>query len=63
MAKELILPIVLRVYNTPIPQLYSAGELGSICSMLYQDAGNLGGCIVFGQPPKPQVGYTMLPTM
>ena len=40
---------VLRVDNNPIPRLYSAGELGSVWSMLYQGAGNLGECIAFGR--------------
>jgi len=39
---------VLRVNNSPIPRLYSAGELGSVWGMLYQAAGNLGECIAFG---------------
>ncbi len=40
---------ILRVDNTPIPRLYSAGELGSVWSMLYQGCGNLGECISFGR--------------
>ncbi|MFH1486512.1 MAG: FAD-binding protein, partial [Chloroflexota bacterium] len=40
---------VMRVDETPIPRLYSAGELGSVWSMLYQGAGNLGECIAFGR--------------
>ena len=40
---------VMRVDNSPIPRLYSAGELGSVWGMLYQGAGNLGECIAFGR--------------
>ncbi len=40
---------VMRVDQTPIPRLYSAGELGSVWGMLYQGAGNLGECISFGR--------------
>jgi len=31
------------------PRLYSAGELGSIHSYLYQGSGNLGECMAFGR--------------
>ena len=40
---------VLHVGNTPIPRLYSAGELGSVFGMIYQSAGSIGECIVFGR--------------
>ena len=40
---------VLRVDNTPLPRLYSAGELGSIWGMLYQGGGNISECIAFGR--------------
>jgi succinate dehydrogenase/fumarate reductase flavoprotein subunit len=40
---------VLRVDNTPLPRLYSAGELGSVWGMLYQGGGNIGECIAFGR--------------
>lgn len=40
---------VLRVDNSPVPRLYSAGELGSVWGMLYQAGGNLGECIAFGR--------------
>jgi len=40
---------VLRVDNTPLPRLYSAGELGSIFGMLYQGGCNIAECIVFGR--------------
>jgi 3-oxosteroid 1-dehydrogenase len=40
---------VLRVDNTPVPRLYSAGELGSVWSMLYQGCGNLAECFAFGR--------------
>jgi hypothetical protein len=33
----------------PIPRLYSAGELGSIYSYLYQGTGNIGECLAFGR--------------
>ncbi len=40
---------VLRVDNTPLPRLYSAGELGSVFGMIYQGGGNIGECIAFGR--------------
>ena len=40
---------VLKPDGTPIPRLYSAGELGSIYSYLYQGTGNIGECLVFGR--------------
>jgi succinate dehydrogenase/fumarate reductase flavoprotein subunit len=35
--------------GTPIPRLYSAGELGSLFGLLYQGAGNIGECLAFGR--------------
>ena len=41
---------VLRPDGSPIPRLYSAGELGSIFGMLYPGGGgNLSECVVFGR--------------
>ncbi|MBI4331963.1 MAG: FAD-binding protein, partial [Chloroflexi bacterium] len=40
---------VLRVDNTPLPGLYSAGELGSAWGMLYQGGGNTAEAIAFGR--------------
>ena len=40
---------VVRPNGTPIPRLYSAGELGSIYSYLYQGTGNIGECLAFGR--------------
>jgi len=40
---------VVRVDNTPIPRLYSAGELGSVWGMFYQGGGNISECIAFGR--------------
>lgn len=40
---------ILQPNGSPIPRLYSAGELGSIHSFLYQGAGNLGECMAFGR--------------
>lgn len=40
---------IMRPDNTPIPRLYSAGELGSIYSNLYQGTGNIGECLAFGR--------------
>ena len=40
---------VLYPDASPIPGLYSAGELGSIFGLLYQGAGNLGECLAFGR--------------
>ena len=35
--------------GTPIPRLYSAGELGSMYSYLYNGGGNVGECLAFGR--------------
>ena len=40
---------IVRPDGTPIPRLYSSGELGSIYSYLYQGTGNLGECLAFGR--------------
>ena len=41
---------VVHPDNTPVPRLYSAGELGSFYGMLYPVAGgNLGECMAFGR--------------
>ena len=40
---------IVRPDGSPIPRLYSAGELGSIYSYLYQGTGNIGECLVFGR--------------
>lgn len=40
---------ILRPDGTPIPGLWSAGELGSIWNRLYPGAGNLSECLVFGR--------------
>ncbi|MBO9352363.1 FAD-dependent oxidoreductase [Bordetella petrii] len=40
---------VVRPGGEPIPRLYSAGELGSIYSYLYQGTGNIGECFAFGR--------------
>jgi len=40
---------VVRPDGSPVPRLYSAGELGSIYSFLYQGSSNLGECLVFGR--------------
>ncbi len=40
---------IVRPNGTPIPRLYSAGELGSIYSYLYQGTGNIGECLGFGR--------------
>ncbi len=39
---------ILRPDGTPIPRLYSSGELGSIYAYLYQGTGNIGECQGFG---------------
>jgi len=38
---------VLRVGDSAIPRLYSAGELGAIYGMLYPGAGNIAECVAF----------------
>ena len=40
---------IVRPNGRPIPRLYSAGELGSIYSYLYQGTGNIGECLAFGR--------------
>lgn len=40
---------IVRPDDSPIPRLYSAGELGSIYSYLYQGTGNIGECLAFGR--------------
>jgi succinate dehydrogenase/fumarate reductase flavoprotein subunit len=40
---------IVRHDGSAIPRLYSAGELGSIYSYLYQGTGNIGECLAFGR--------------
>lgn len=40
---------ILNTKGKPIPRLYSAGEMGSVISYLYQGSENLGECIAFGR--------------
>ena len=40
---------IVRPDGSPIPRLYSSGELGSIYGYLYQGTGNLGECLAFGR--------------
>ncbi len=40
---------IVRPDDTPIPRLYSAGEMGSIYSYLYQGTGNIGEAFAFGR--------------
>jgi len=40
---------IIGVDGEPIARLYSAGELGSIYSFLYQGGGNIGECFAFGR--------------
>ncbi len=40
---------IVRPDGSPIPRLYSAGELGSIYGYLYQGTGNIGECFAFGR--------------
>jgi hypothetical protein len=40
---------IVRPDGSPILRLYSAGELGSIYSYLYQGTGNIGECLAFGR--------------
>jgi succinate dehydrogenase/fumarate reductase flavoprotein subunit len=40
---------IVRPDGSPIPRLYSAGELGSIYGYLYQGTGNIGECLAFGR--------------
>jgi hypothetical protein len=40
---------IVDPFGQPIPRLYSAGELGSMWGMIYQGAGNIAECLVFGR--------------
>jgi succinate dehydrogenase/fumarate reductase flavoprotein subunit len=40
---------VLDAFEKPIPRLYSAGEIGSMWGIIYQGAGNIGECVVYGR--------------
>jgi len=40
---------IVRPDGSAIARLYSAGELGSIYSYLYQGTGNIGECLAFGR--------------
>ena len=40
---------IIRPDGSPIPRLYSSGELGSMYSYLYQGTGNIGECFAFGR--------------
>ena len=40
---------IMRPDGAAIPRLYSAGELGSIYSYMYQGTGNIGECLAFGR--------------
>jgi len=40
---------VLDAFEKPIPRLYGAGEFGSLWGIIYQGAGNIGECIVYGR--------------
>lgn len=40
---------IVRPDDSPIPRLYSAGEMGSIYSYLYQGTGNIGEAFAFGR--------------
>jgi succinate dehydrogenase/fumarate reductase flavoprotein subunit len=40
---------VLDAFGAAIPRLYSAGELGSMWGIIYQGAGNIGECFVYGR--------------
>jgi len=40
---------VLDAFEKPIPRLYGAGEFGSMWGIIYQGAGNIGECIVYGR--------------
>ena len=40
---------VLDTEGKAIPHLYSAGEFGGICSLMYQGGGNIAEVIIFGQ--------------
>ena len=44
--------------NQPIPHLFGAGELGGITANLYQGAGNLAECLIFGKIAGENVAKT-----
>lgn len=58
---------VLGYDGNPIPHLYSAGELGGICSLQYQGGGNIAECLIFGDiagknaaQPKDEIVYELV---
>lgn len=57
---------VLDPNGNPIPNLYSAGELGSYYSSIYQGAGNLAECIITGRKAAQKIianEYEVKPTV
>jgi succinate dehydrogenase/fumarate reductase flavoprotein subunit len=40
---------IVDPFGQPIPRLYSSGELGSMWGLLYQGAGNIAECMIFGR--------------
>ncbi len=58
---------ILDPSGNPIPNLYSAGEFGGLCSNMYNGGGNMAECLIFGQiagknaaAAKPDLGeFTM----
>jgi succinate dehydrogenase/fumarate reductase flavoprotein subunit len=40
---------IVDTSGSPIPRLYSAGELGSLYSYMYNGGGNVGECVAFGR--------------
>ncbi len=40
---------ILDAFGKPIPRLYSSGELGSMWGIIYQGAGNIAECFIFGR--------------
>lgn len=49
---------ILGQNNQPISHLFGAGELGGICANLYQGAGNLAECLIFGKIAGENVSAT-----
>ena len=40
---------ILDAFDEPIPNLYSAGEFGSLWGHWYQGSGNIAECMIFGR--------------
>lgn len=54
---------IIDVNGKPIPHLFGAGELGGICSNLYQGGANVAECLIFGRIAGENVVKAVDPLM